>query len=371
MKEFYVQLISSSSTTEFPSNQANSFKNRLPYQIQLKEEGWKVGLSSISYPPPPLRRYEQLTHRPHLFEDDDILLQFKWSMETQTQSSDGSWFQRPYRNNFTVRGSDLHEDRVKVTSGKSLMRYLVARYQDRLTHFLENEKESLRAPDGKKYYVVFRWEGNSLIIDNSDTFLDETAADTVRLRPKIWFGPELVKKLKWVEKTGIADYKLSHHVIKFFKDDVVPAFKLDWKDQHNAHSTNFWNITSRGSLQLSPYCNWRFDYLDELYDQHYGGDVTVSETLRTPLYVYCNVAQSTVMGNQVTDLLREVPHDPNRMTFEPKHIQYLPVRSDVFDIIETQVAEDDGELVKFPEGVTTVTLHFKHDGFLRESTEPQ
>jgi len=368
MKEFYVQLISTSSTTEFPSNQANSFKNRLPYQIQLKEEGWKVGLSSISYPPPPLRRYQQLANRPHLFEDDDVLLEFDWSIKTFQRSSNGIWYPSVYRVGFTVKGGDLRKDQVKVTSGKSLMRYLVNSYQHRLTEYMERENESLRAPDGKKYYVVFRWEGDSLIIDNTDTFLNENGNGE---RPKVWFSAELVKKMKWVEKTGIVDYKLSHHVIKSFKDDKVPAFKLDWVAQHNTHSTNFWNIRHDGSLQLSPYCNWRFEYLDELYDQHYGGNVTVSETLRTPMYVYCNVAQSTVMGNQVTDLLREVPHDQNTMTFEPSHIQYLSVRSDVFDIIETQVAENDGELVKFPLGVTTVTLHFKRDGFLRESTEPQ
>jgi len=225
IKEFYVQLISSSSTTEFPSNQANSFKNRLPYQIQLKEEGWKVGLSSISSPPPPFRRYQQLVHRPHLFEDDDVLLQFNWSIETFQRTSDGKWFPSPYRDNFSVMGSDLHEDRVNVTSGKSLMKYLVNRYQQRLTHYMERENETLRSHDGKKYYAVFRWEGDSLIIDNSDTFLDENPSDSIRLRPKIWFGPELVKKLKWVEKTGIDDYKLSHHVVKLFKDDKVPAFK--------------------------------------------------------------------------------------------------------------------------------------------------
>ena len=188
----------------------------------------------------------------------------------------------------------------------------------------------------------------------------------------MWFGPKLVKKMKWVEKTGIDDYKLTNHVVKLFKDNKVPTnFKLDWVNQNNAHSTNFWNIRDDGSLQLSSYCNWHFDYLDELYEQSYGGNVTISETLRPPMYVYCNVAQSTVMGNQVTDLLREVPHDEKKMSFEPVNIQYLPVHSDVFDIIETQVAENDGELVKFPSGVVTVTLHFKHDGFLRESTEPQ
>jgi len=298
-----------------------------------------------------------------------MLLEMDWSIETFQRNFAGQWLPTVYRSGITVDGSDLHKDQLEVTSGKSLMRYLINRFQHRLTQYMKRENESLGASDGKKYYPVFRWEGDSLIIDNTDTFLDQKGN---RLRPKVWFGPELVKKLKWVEQTAPDSYILTHRLVKLFKDDKVPAnLQLDWVPQHNTHSTNFWNITHDGSLHLSSYCNWRFDYLDELYDQHYGGDVKVSETLRPPMYVYCSVAQGTVMGNQVTDLLREVPHDEKKMTFEPVHIQYLPVRSDVFDIIETQVSENDGELVKFASGVTTVTLHFKHDGFLRESTEPQ
>lgn len=43
--------------------------------------------------------------------------------------------------------------------------------------------------------------------------------------------------------------------------------------------------------------------------------------------------------------------------FEPLHIQYVPVRKEVIDIIEVQVAETTGELVKLGEGNTMVTLH--------------
>jgi len=144
MREFYVQLMSNASTSEFPDNKANSFKNRLPNPLLFEsDKEWKVGLSSVSYPHPPPRRFQQLPHRPHLFEDDDKLLEFKWSMESFILTPDGRSIPRPFRNTFTVKGSDLHEDRVKVTSGKSLLRYLVGRYQDRLTHFMENEKETL------------------------------------------------------------------------------------------------------------------------------------------------------------------------------------------------------------------------------------
>ena len=80
MKEFYVQLMSNASNTEFPSNAANSFKNRLPYPLQFKEPGWKVGLVSASYPTPPLR-----THQTHTFEPDDLICPFQWMKKGKTQ----------------------------------------------------------------------------------------------------------------------------------------------------------------------------------------------------------------------------------------------------------------------------------------------
>ena len=82
----------------------------------------------------------------------------------------------------------------------------------------------------------------------------------------------------------------------------------------------------------------------------------------TFLFVYSDVGGSGVVGNQVTDLLREVNfkrEGKGSQYFEPLHIQYIPVRKDTIDIIETQVAETTGELAGFGEGNTIVTLHFK------------
>ena len=114
-------------------------------------------------------------------------------------------------------------------------------------------------------------------------------------------------------------------------------------------------------LHLSSYCNWRFVYLDEACHHAFGGTVSSTTPHRSPPYVYSDVGQSTVTGNQVTDLLREIPHDPTKMSYEPRHILNLPLHVDVMDIIETQLAENDGALVNFASGVTTVTLHFKYE----------
>ena len=43
------------------------------------------------------------------------------------------------------------------------------------------------------------------------------------------------------------------------------------------------------------------------------------------------------------------------------HIQYLPVQNERMAIVETQMAEINGDLVQFGEGHTILTLHFKRD----------
>ena len=92
--------------------------------------------------------------------------------------------------------------------------------------------------------------------------------------------------------------------------------------------------------------------------------VIISAPPRGPMYLYSNVGQSTVTGNQITDLLREVPYSLRQHHFEPRHIQYLLLCTDMIDIIETQVAENDGELVDFQSGVTSVTLSSMSDFYL-------
>ena len=47
--DFYVTLPSDASTDEFQANAPNHFTVRLPRPLHLSGEGWKVGLSSLSY----------------------------------------------------------------------------------------------------------------------------------------------------------------------------------------------------------------------------------------------------------------------------------------------------------------------------------
>ena len=352
MKELYVQLMSNASTAEFPANSANSFKNRLPNPLQFREPGWKVGLASITYPIPPSK---PRSHQTHTFQPNDLICRFRWSMKSLDMRGNiivNRW-------TIILTGKDIIQPKYPITGGKSLMKYIVNEYETRLRELVSDKGDTLISTNGEKtkFYPVFRWEGDDLILDNSETFLNQSGT---RKRPEVLFGTKLVEAMNWIVKDS-GDFYYTRGNLRSEADEIPTSVNRDWKnvDQYRTWSELF-GYTNEG-LHLSSYCSWRFVYLDEAYNHAFGGTVVNTTPHRTPLYVYSNAGRSTVTGNQVTDLLREIPHDPSKMYYEPRHILYLPVRVDVMDIIETQVAENDGTLVHFDSGVTTVTLHFKYE----------
>ena len=60
------------------------------------------------------------------------------------------------------------------------------------------------------------------------------------------------------------------------------------------------------------------------------------------LYVYSSLCAPVIMGDQTTDLLRQIPYEERiqgNHYFEPRHIHYIPLRNNHFDVIETQLSE--------------------------------
>ena len=359
MKEFYVQVTSESGTVEFTDNKANHFKNRLPYPLQFRESGWKVGMTGISHPVPPPHAHQTIH-----FPAGDILFEVIW-----TRGGDGydEWGKPAFVYNryaAAVSGKDLVEDRHLVGTGKSLMKYFQHTTNTTL-NLMENENDTLLATDGKQFFPEFRWEGDEFVIDNTKTFLNQTgSAVTDPQRPVIKIKRELAVKMGWILIQAKGDHVLSQNLIKELPTHKVPAgTRKDWTASEAVAGggwSNFWVLTD-SVLQLSAFCNWRFSYLDEAYKQAFGGNVTTPVPHRSPMFVYSNVGQSTVTADQVTDLLREVPVNPTVMTYEPVNPLYLPVRTDVMDIIEVLLTEHNGDLVQFVRGVTRLTLHFKYE----------
>ena len=123
---------------------------------------------------------------------------------------------------------------------------------------------------------------------------------------------------------------------------------------------SYWYLQRQSNGELSKYIkmslgvNWRFINLNHSFKNVLGSS-------SRSLLVYSDAGGSSVVGNQVTDLLREVDYKREgrgSYYFEPTHLQYIPVGKEVLDIIEVHVSERTGELVKFGQGNTIVTLHF-------------
>ena len=158
--------------------------------------------------------------------------------------------------------------------------------------------------------------------------------------------------------THSSGFQLSPNLEQEFLGDRIPTMApgSGWNDLIDTSGNHvFWAVNARHYLDLSMSCSWRFTNLNTAFRS------IVGEPTRS-LHVYSDVAGSIVVGNRVTDLLREVMYQRKgrcSVYFEPIHIQYIPLRKEVVDIVESNVAETNGDLTKFGPGNTIVTLHFK------------
>jgi len=215
------------------------------------------------------------------------------------------------------------------------------------------KKSNANDPTELLYTVMRRAENGECVIDNSRT-CTTLKINGNAMYPMMSIGMELAKKMKWIKmgtlQNGQPGYVMGPNLRKEFPTEVVPN-ATDLIVATNNGDEIFYTIDSL-ELNLSCFINWVFTDLDRSYEDAFGQN-------RRSLFVYSNVGQSMVTGNQVKDLLKQVHYDPNVVDFQPRHILYLPVRTSVLDIVETQVSENDGQLVDFESGVTTITLHFK------------
>ena len=338
MSEFYVQLMSNASRTEFPSNRANSFKNRLPYPLQFKEHGWKVGVTSVALPEAP--RKIKLDD-PYLFHIGWITL---WDYQNTIYVDES----------VHVRETDFQ---APPKTGTEFFNAVRDRY---LWHLNDDSIPDQRFhkkgdTDQWLYMVMDRAKDGIGRIDNSRTSTTIQINGTPRY-PKFSIGLELANAMGWVKlgrlDSGKLGYVLGPNLRKEFNNNTLPR-ATDVLTPVGNGDEMYYKIDAE-ALHLSTFINWVFMDLDGSYERAFGNN-------RRPLYLYSNAMRSMVVGNQVTDLMREIPYSLEQRQFVPNPVQYRPVRSDVMDIIETQVAESDGKLVDFVSGVTTTTLHFKYE----------
>ena len=296
-----------------------------------------VGMVSLSLPTIPVEGE-------HFVSDPDPLLYVRWHERVYAKDDQGDdvwWHQR---RELTVRGRDM-KDGVASSTGSQFFHKLVYRYeQERAQRTQPRNKWAENA--GLKLYPTFEWTSQG------DLLLNIVNVDAKRQVALVLWGKTLALKMGWIDEVASGHFELGSNLLQEFHSDTIPTSD-DVLGGDN--KPTFWKVDG-DYLVLSVTCNWRFVNLNEMFRP------TVEFPLTRPLHVYCNVGTSSMVGNRITDLLREIKYHPKETThFEPRHIQYVPVRNEVVEIVETQMAEINGDLVQFGEGHTILTLHFKRE----------
>ena len=257
------------------------------------------------------------------------------------QGDDVWWHQR---RELFVYGRDMR-DLLSSSTGSHFFHQLVYRYEQARAKQTQ-PKNKWAKNDGLKLYPTFKWTSQG------DLVLNTVNVDSQRQVARVLWGKTLALKMGWIEQVSSAVYRLGPNLLQEFHSDRIPT-PTDVLDASN--KPTFWKVDG-DYMELSVMCNWRFVNLNDTFRPS-----TEFPSTR-PLYVYCNVGTSSMVGGRITDLLREIKYHPKDTThFEPRQIQYVPVRNEVVEIVETQMAETNGDLVQFGEGHTHLTLHFKRE----------
>lgn len=336
--DFYVSLPSTARKNEFPDNKSNSFKVRLPHPIRLVGSGWKVGLSSISMPDAniDLTRFENL---------ESPLLSASWTLQRKIKSEEeeGKFINEIKQLSTNLTFEDILFDN-NIVDGLSFMKALIFKF-DQILNYNRDHGDLTQDPDSqKKLEYFFKWESDELVLDNSE--IDPRYAEDLY---EMAFNEKLAFDMGWLRKKDNGLITIGPNMKEECPYPKIPKPK-------DMDGDKFWEV-KEGKLFLSNFCNWRFVNFSRAFEN------VIKETSRA-LFVSSDVGGSSVVGDQVTDLLREIHfrrEGKGLVYFEPLHIQYISVRNHMIDIIESQVSEVDGQLADFSEGRTVLTLHFKRE----------
>ena len=336
---FYVTLMSHASTKEFPGNKAHQFRNRLPKPIRFVGRGWMVGMVSVSLPAIPVVEQQ-------LVGDSHPLLYVRWhehDFKIDDWGQEAWWYEQQ---EWTVRGQDMKKEMASSPTGSHFFHQLIYRYQQERARRIK-PKDKWVGPDGVKMYPTFEWSSEG------DLLLNTKPVDYKTHVARVSWGKTLALKMGWIEQVSPGTYRLGPNLLPELDGMSTIPNPTDVRDTSN--NPTFWKVEG-DYLKLSLSCPWRIVNLKDKFR------VSSEFPAVRPLHVYCNVGTSSMVGGRITDLLREIKYQPQNTTnFEPRHIQYVPVRNEVVEIVETQMAETNGDLVQFGEGRTLLTLHFKRD----------
>ena len=394
----------------YPGNTSSNYTVKLPKNIYLPESDWEVALASISFPDLISQVVESEDTTYDLKTRIPMIMNHKMFCKVLCDDGKSIPVKKDGKNVKDIGGGTLYYHHVggpirldleelgtrfpkSIQSGNEIWTRMTNLLTDRMYRTFEDVND-IKGGQGKRlsdwksavtkkgHHPYFEWVPNADSYDLKINNENVEYLDVFNRTQQTSSGPityfleeltilflnenyvdielELAKRfhiVEQVQKDGKTETNLTSSVrIEHFRDPILGKAGQDPK------AAGLWKVVTYKPLahdqkitityvRFYSFLNWYFSGLNEKF-QH-----TYVDPKRT-LYVYSDLAQTQLVSGRETDLLREVTISNSvkgRRLYEPLHLQYLPIRKNVFDTVEVGVSETDATLTKF-RGQTILTI---------------
>ena len=360
----YVTVPSNAGGHEFENTNTNyNFKVRLLERLQLKRGDWQVALASVSLPSANTVVGTLKGRFPY-----NVVLGVKGAMLSYVEKDEVPSSTNPYKY-AAVQGQVTMRDLIvgsDISDGYSLLQNLLVQLNNKMNAARTVKIAQLASAGGvyrvKMTHVLSQGQnsGQNNEMEQLNQFYETNitiSAGYQNSQIYTMINAQLAYMMGFIETPS--SRSLGPNIRMTFRDaefvKLTDAIEFD-------HPFGLTNSANR-QIKLKGNVNWN------LYGMHSGWFerefIPYNQTLR----VFSNANASSIVGNQVTDVLREVSLPGARhgeMYFEPKHRQYLPVRQQEYEVLHIIIDDLSGRSPKLGVGTTSVVLHFellpKEDG---------
>ena len=358
----------SDATQEFPHNQNNRFKVRLPRPLHLPDGPWAMSLWSLSVP-------DGSVEQP-LGKETDLMVFFTGLKARIWNTRHGKY--RSHTTNtavvYPLRLKEAFETHPKmgVELWQRVQQVMLEQQTKQLGADRALSHRLVQQPE--KWFPTLRWEGEDMILEaNRNLFYQPTTRYSQFVVPlkmaevfgfmkqdpvtqKWSLGPNLFASYPSFDYTGHditsavttpLKGSMQRALITFDVDTTDP--RVDWfRFPHFDPGKD--NIPC---VELSSALEWRFIRLNRSYEQYMNRDMVM---------VYSDAVQPNTINGVKVPLLRSVQLNHSgqgRLTVEPLHREWIPLNGQTLEILEFQLASPSGPLIAFPPGQTIVTVGLK------------
>ena len=361
MNEIRITLISDA-TNEFPDNTNMNFKVRLQEPIRLHaEQQWQAAMVSLSTPNRPVTFMKDLG----LKDQDTLFVYGIRILNEKYPTSDPKHIDDRPLETVSVGGvfGGANPDNLTGVEFWSRMAFTAKHYQT--WEMMRNARKN------SNWSKAFQEEMLSMEVDPLRQVVRVRASDS-RPSPAV-FGLNLTvaKYFELVREVSPGVYNLGRNA--FYEawqtyQSGRPQYRLKWPIESDMMTDNRafvvkkYQPTGEDMVYFSRHLNWWFNELNTAADNTSTSSADDKASSTRLALVYCDIVQSSLVGNQKHQLLRELTlkdSGGSRRSVEPLHYQWLPVRNNVIDVVHAQLADENGKFLSMPKGKTMLTVTLK------------